>query len=127
MGADLCLACIPAAKITSEREARLHDIIDELKDNEIDHERFEWIGLGSSSEIRESLHKHVEQISDVESCRDTVTFQIDDMPYPMTFSGGMSWGDSPTETYDLLCVISECVRLWDQLKEWAKQDSTEDS
>jgi hypothetical protein len=45
------------------------------------------------------------------------------MPYAAHFTGGMSWGDTPTDSSDRFALFEACAALYDQLREWAIEDA----
>lgn len=42
--------------------------------------------------------------------------------YPVYISGGVTWGDDPTDSYTIMRWINQCDALYDQMVIWARAD-----
>ena len=40
----------------------------------------------------------------------------------MTYTGGMSWGDTPTEAYDVLCKAGHLESVYDLAMKFSAED-----
>lgn len=121
MGADLLLAYLPAAKITRKRRRILHTLIDSLSDRRIESE--EPISLADDRDVRQMLHEHVDLLPDIAGkYRDALELHLPHMPYPAMFTGGHSWGDSPSEFFDPFCCLGSLPTIYRQLRTWAVAD-----
>lgn len=110
MGADFCFAIIPVCKVTPEREAKLKLLVEDLFK---DHDEDEF------GHTKEDVLSAVDSYADSFDChREVGTMTIRGAAYYIT--GGMTWGDSPTEAYDELSVLDE---LFEQLEEWSLEDN----
>jgi hypothetical protein len=56
------------------------------------------------ADLRSRVHAAIDQIPDLDQAR-AVNFDHDGVRY-WANSGGMSWGDSPTEEFDTLCLLN---------------------
>ena len=111
MGADFLLTVVPVCELTPERIAALKAKLDEaFKDEEEDD-------YGNTKEsIADSLDEYIN--CDFGSSREVGTLGIRGVTYLVT--GGMSWGDEPTEAYGHLCRLD---MFYDQLEAWALEDN----
>ena len=102
MGADFTLATFPYFDMTDDRRERFSELIMNLPASETD-EFLEWHGLDDE----DSFHP-ADLLEDIETAcsvcsRETstiTTYNDKGEKYELNVTGGMSWGDSPTEAYD---------------------------
>jgi hypothetical protein len=122
MGADFLYAIAPAAILTARRQKELKNIIAkcELKDFE-DHS-FDDRDL---AKCREQMLDDVDELVDFNGRRDAGTLGLHEMPYLCHISGGMSWGDSPTDAFSILARVGACAPVWRALEGWARKDKEE--
>jgi hypothetical protein len=73
--------------------------------------------------VREELHTHVDLLEGIHRRRDVAVLHLDRMPYPLAFTGGMSWGDDPTEMFDTFAVLDSLEAVFNQLEQWAQEDA----
>ena len=103
MGADFTFATFPYFDMTHDRRAQFAELIMNLPASETD-EFQEWFGLED-----EDAYNLEELMQDIESacsvvCRETstiTTYNDKGERYELNITGGMSWGDSPTDAYDV--------------------------
>lgn len=101
MGADFTLATFPYFDMTDDRRERFRELIMNLPAKETD-EFQEWYGLDDEDYSLEQL------LQDIESSCSTVnretatitTYSKKGERYELNVTGGMTWGDSPTDAYD---------------------------
>ena len=136
MGADICMAFLAAPRdlnLSDNREAALNCL------NQIEEEYKKALGDAEdeSEEAEERLDKWYEEHGEdvlgvelheltrhsVENALDNVRFAIDCLTessgrdvgwlefgeYRLWYTGGMSWGDIPTTSYDWFHAIDGCV------------------
>jgi hypothetical protein len=121
MGADLLLAYLPAATITKKRRRILHRLVNRLTEAEVNDE--ELVSLSDDENVRNMLHAHIDLIpAKAWEYRDAVTIHLPHMPYPLMFTGGASWGDSPCEMFDPFCTLGMLPSILGQLRQWALED-----
>lgn len=102
MGADFTLATFPYFDMTEDRRERFRELIVNLPASETD-EFQEWYGLDD-----EESYNLEELLEDIESSCSTVnrettvitTYNDKGERYELNVTGGMSWGDPPTDVYD---------------------------
>ena len=121
MGANLLLAYIPAAKITKQRRRVLHRLVDNLSHADVTCE--EIVLVAGEGDVRQMLHGHVELLpANPWEHRHVVEMALPHMPYPLSFTGGSSWGDSPGELFDPFCCLGYLPSIYRQLRNWAVED-----
>ena len=121
MGANLLLAYIPAAKITKQRRRVLHRLVDKLSDADVHCEEIVLVSV--ERDARQMLHEHVDLLpAQPWEHRDVVEMALPHMPYPLMFTGGPSWGDSPGELFDPFCCLGYLQPIYRQLRDWAVDD-----
>jgi hypothetical protein len=123
MGADMCLAGIPVMDITEERLEELRKIVAALPAQELpDYDAFE----GQEEDIawlRDQLRAAVDFLPKATRSREVCTLGVDDLtPYEYWFSGGLSWGDEPTDAYGHFRRLTLAEPIWRKLVEWAKSE-----
>ena len=122
MGAELALAYIPLAKISQERLDELLRLVDSLEEDDIG----ECTSCECIEEWREEVRQAVLHLPQAEDCwREVWHLHCPDLPYALLFSGGLSWGDDPTESFAHFQRIMDCEQIWDRLVAWAKADAVE--
>ncbi|HEY3965152.1 MAG TPA: hypothetical protein VGM05_11425 [Planctomycetaceae bacterium] len=121
MGANLLLAYLPAAKITKQRRRVLHRLVTELRDQDANCE--EITSLADDHDTRQMLHEHVNLLpANPWEHRDMAEMALPHMPYPLVFTGGVSWGDSPGELFEPFCCLGVLPTIYRQLRIWALDD-----
>jgi len=126
MGADFMFAVSPRCELTDERKRRIKDVIRAIPDKELLEVVDEYypLGLGDEAtpeEIRVTLYRAVLENAEVET-RDTSYIRLDGMDWTANITGGMSWGDSPTEAFDDLAGISSFDPVYELMKEFSRED-----
>ena len=107
MGADFTLATFPYFDMTDDRRERFRELIVNLPASETD-EFQDWYGLDFERPAEEEDYSLEELLQDIESSCSTVsretttitTYNDKGEKYELNVTGGMSWGDYPTEVYD---------------------------
>jgi len=102
MGADFTLATFPYFEMTEDRRERFRELIVNLPASETD-EFQEWYGLDEEDYSLEQLLEDIEaSCSTVNRETTTITTYNDKGErYELNVTGGMTWGDSPTDAYDV--------------------------
>ena len=101
MGADFTLATFPYFDMTDDRRERFRELIVNLPASETD-EFQEWYGLDEEDYSLEQLLQDIESSCSVVGRETTTITSYNDKGerYELNVTGGMSWGDSPTDAYD---------------------------
>ena len=123
MGAYMCAAGVPDARIDKARKAILLRIIADLPDDFFDPD--EWPGpdeRNSAADCRADLEDAVEFLVVARQSREVTPFILTVGGHNLLVTGGMSSGDSPTDAYDWFNLIWHCKQLYQQLEKWAIED-----
>ena len=102
MGADFTLATFPYFDMTDDRRERFTELLNNLSPEQTD-EFQEWYGFDEE----DSFHP-ADLLEDIETACSTcsretsilTTYNDKGEKHELNVTGGMSWGDSPTEAYD---------------------------
>ena len=54
--------------------------------------------------------------------RDTSYIRLEGMDWTANITGGMSWGDSPTDAFDSMSAISDFDPVYELMKEFSRED-----
>jgi len=101
MGADFTLATFPYFDMTDDRRERFRELIVNLPTSETD-EFQDWYGLDDEDYSLEELLQDIESSCSVVGRETTTitTYNEKGEKHELNVTGGMSWGDSPTDVYD---------------------------
>ena len=102
MGADFTLATFPYFDMTDDRRERFRELIVNLPASETD-EFQDCFGLDGDEDCSlEDLLDNIETACSVCSRETTTITTYNDKGerYELNVTGGMSWGDPPTDAYD---------------------------
>ena len=129
MGADLLLCWTPFCGDTPERREEFKRSLRKLSDAELVDEckdTLDWLIEDSESDteaaeaIRDTMLQAFREYGENREC---CSISFPGMDYEMLITGGMSWGDRPTESFReveiLGAVPADTYRL---LEKWAKED-----
>jgi hypothetical protein len=129
MGADLLLLALPKAKLTPQRKKELDAVIDKLTLEDdavtffIDQENLaEPEEDDLLAQVKGRVRAAVDAYEKFDDLRD-VTFVSLAPNMHHYICGGISWGDSPTESFDSFRTLGTFSAVWDLLEKWAKADS----
>lgn len=134
MGGDFISASMPLFELTPQRKESLawvlarypdRDMREWVEDYGVDVPGWDDDGLPSknASYARDFLLRAVEEALARKDYRDTSCIWCDGSePYRALITGGMSWGDSPTESYDYFWTVQSFYLLWDKCRKYAMQD-----
>ena len=116
MGADFIFDTLPACKITKAREKVLKKILDDTPDEDFGDDMFDdmdkWL---------EAVAYELEAYPTMQCYgREVGVFFTDKCDYFIT--GGMSWGDAPTEAYHSFARINSHCGIITQLDKWGTED-----
>lgn len=127
MGADFIYSTLPAFKITHERLEKLQALLEAATKADLDDggrfldgdeglERAKSEGWLALEWLEEIGRRHNREVS---------SLYIAGKPYTVWLTGGLSWGETPTEAMDHMDVLGQWTPLWDQIKAWALEDGPE--
>ena len=103
MGADFTFATFPYFDMTEDRRQQFADLVENLP-QEVTDEYMEWFGLDE-----EECVGLEDFLDDIEAACSTVdretstitTYNEKGEKYELNVTGGMTWGDSPTDAFDV--------------------------
>ncbi len=126
MGADFMFAASPRCELTRERKRRVKETIRAISDEKLLEVVDDYWPLGLDDEstpakIRVELYKAVLENAEIEN-RETGWVQLDGMDWIANITGGMSWGDSPTESFDSMSAIACFDPVYELMKEFSRED-----
>lgn len=125
MGADFLYAVLPFCYMTEDREKELKGVVDALGQPAL--EELADIFLGGTDDehdhedMRQILHRYVKEYGELAELRTTAVFQLEGS-IPVLLSGGMSWGDAPTEAFSIMSCLETVEEVWSLLWKWSKED-----
>ena len=129
MGADFLYQLIPAAIRTDERQSGLETLVRQLSDGDLvafDEECFcgdyNPDDPDSRSRLIELLLGDVREYWEIDGRRDTALLHLSTDQPTYFITGGMSWGDAPTDTFELMGRLLYIPGLFEMLKAWAEED-----
>jgi len=120
MGAEFILYALPACEMTAQRADILKQQLAAMPDEDLAEIACEY---GDTDDARMRVRQAIDFLPVAGGQRDVADFYLGGMPYPLLVSGGLSWGDFPTDAACEFSLISGCSQLYAQLAEWARQDT----
>lgn len=128
MGADFLYQLIPAVKCSTERQKSLEAFVRQLSGEDL-AAFAEECGGGYDPDDSNCRGKLIEQfLGDVQKYwkmderRDASILCLSSNQPSYFISGGLSWGDGPTATFDLMERLLYIPGLVERLKAWAEED-----
>jgi len=118
MGADFIYNTAPACELNEDRRKVLATIIDGLTADDLPDYADDGDDLAA---WKRRLTDALDALDD--GRRDVSLLDVRHLDYPLFLTGGTSWGDEPTEAEHDFSDIDECPQLYNQLAEWAKEDT----
>lgn len=142
MSADFSFITVPLiAHLSEDRAESLRQAIELLTDAQciaIDEytrcELYEWVTTADKPENTAELQEGIRQLRDdifaavAEVCveknhtAEAGMLYRDGMLYPLAITGGMSWGDAPTEIFNQFALIDQIDCVVELLTTWARED-----
>ena len=124
MGADLLLFYLPHANTRKKgRRAEFLELVNHLPDDDLkDVPVFTDVPTVGG---RQTLIGCFDELKDLADARDVAVIRpYRNMP-PLMITGGMSWGDLPTESSRVLSVLVGVPGLYAVFERWAVEDERE--
>jgi hypothetical protein len=142
MGADILLYALPHCELTDERRDKITKAVEAVSDKDVldyneDYLHMELPDLGDmdmaygeGAELEamatlvraDILDACFEVLEHVDNPRDMASISFPGLGYRVLMTGGMSWGDNPTESSNYLDKLSNFDPLWDLLQKFAEED-----
>lgn len=119
MGADFLLYSVPYPRLNEERILKLRKLVAETPIETLyDHDGLDY---DTEEEARADLDLAVTELIELDGLRDVSTWRPEGS-YRYLITGGLSWGDHPTESAATIDKISQCLPVDDQLRAWAIEE-----
>jgi len=121
MGADFLYATLPSCDITPERQAQLREIVDALTPETLP----DFMPFPDDIDIEElktALFANIALLPDMGNFSDVSTVEVEDVPCQQYISGGMTWGDSPTASYDCMDELRAFPAIVALMEKWSLED-----
>jgi len=117
MSSEFIYATIPACELTEDRVAKLLQLADEIPfpEGTSNEEIADWREIAKTTidELVELINGPLTEYSE---------FRTDEMDYALLITGGMSWGESPTNCCEQFTQLDNFPTITNQMLEWAKAD-----
>tara|TARA_R110000824_G_scaffold140233_1_gene305964 strand:+ start:1198 stop:1593 length:396 start_codon:yes stop_codon:yes gene_type:complete len=125
MGMNFLMAKFPRFTLHEDRRVALRDIIDTLSEDELGEYRDMWLPESESyTDVKEDFLLAICEASQMcnQHTAECVQHNSDGERYHAIFAGGMSWGDPPSESYDVLDRASASHELYTKCLGFAVED-----
>lgn len=125
MGADFMFAVSPQPSLEDDnRKKAVKELLqqisyEDLLDVEENYGGFD--DTSSAEAMRKELYGTIEKVCDLDS-RESSCIQLDGMDWMGVITGGMSWGDVPTDCFETIATIGRFEPVWDLLRHFAQED-----
>ncbi|MCE9553861.1 MAG: hypothetical protein K8T91_10875 [Planctomycetes bacterium] len=121
MGANFLLYSLPWTELDAARQKELHDAVDKLTDDQLQ-------GVADAvclqvPTARAAIHAAACDYVKLNNRRDTTSCPPDTDSYWRIYTGGLSWGEPPTECCQTFEIIGACDPLFGLIERWAREDS----
>lgn len=128
MGQEFLMTTFPSFEMTKERRAELLDTV--LTETIGNLEEFrEW--FYGDDDDRDRMDVARELVEDIEDCcsrmytremAQMITYDPNGKGFWLNITGGCSYGDPPTEMFDVMSRANHFGSVWDKCEEYAKED-----
>jgi hypothetical protein len=123
MGAELILAALPAARLTPARRRRLHTLVDRLPERSLRRLSLEDLAV-AANDRRQALHELIDQLpTHPLGTRGVTVLQFTLRALPRMVTGGISYGDDPTDLVPVFTAVAQVPALVRQLAAWTRHDT----
>ena len=125
MGADFCMAKFPRFAFNDNRKEQFRQALQSITEDDREHLRdCYYFDDESDSSVIEDMLEVIEEASDLVT-RETgewSEYDEDGNTVWLTYSGGMSWGDNPTEAYSVLDKTSHLESVYNLAMKFSAED-----
>ena len=126
MGADFMYALAPVWKATDERKAKLKEVIGAISDESLKEydDSYCFFNTEDMEEARGILYSACLEVADQydSTNRETSWLKLEGMSWRAVITGGMSWGDHPTESFESIAMVGTVEEVFELLKQWSMED-----
>lgn len=114
----------PQPVLTDERKAAVKELIQTIPDSEL-QEIDEIYGAveepRSADELRAELFQSIVSCCELDG-GDSATLQMPGMDWKAVITGGMSYGDSPSDSFEIVAMASRFPCIENLLMQFARED-----
>jgi len=125
MGADFMFAVAPQCNLTQERKTKVKELLRSLPDEYFTEIEDTYCVFGddelTGAELRTMFYETVLEVNEI-STRETSSIRLPGMDWEGVITGGMSWGENPSECYGEIAAISNFDELFDLLIQFSRED-----
>ena len=119
MGADLVLSFLPYANTRKKGRRREFVLLVKRLSEDVLKDLY---GEAKTEKARKKLTGYFDRIEELKDLRDTgIITPYDDKP-PLLITGGLSWGDYPTESSEPISSLVEVPGVYEMFARWAVED-----
>jgi hypothetical protein len=126
MGADFMYAVAPIWKATDERKAKLKQVIADISDEAIQDYENTWYVFNTedNNEARKMIFDACMACEESNfQTRETGDMKLAEMNWRAVITGGMSWGDNPTDAFGSISMVGTIEEVYSLLKQWSIEDN----
>lgn len=125
MGADFMYAVAPIWQATDERKAKLKEVIAAITDEAIAEYENDYCFF-NTEDVIEARGMIFEACMACEASsfetRETADMKLEGMDWRAVITGGMSWGDNPTDAFGSIAMVGTIEEVFYLLKQWSVED-----
>ena len=125
MGADFCMAKFPRFAFNAERKGQFRETLKSMTEDDREYLRdCYYFEDESDSSIIEDMLEVIEEASDLMTRETGEWSEYDENGNTvwLTYSGGMSWGDNPTEAFSVLDKASHLESVYNLAMKFSAED-----
>ena len=124
MGADLTLSFLPCANTRKKgRRRKFVSLVKRLSEEDL--KDTSALGDAKIEKARRMLIGYFDRLEELKGLRDTgIITPYTDKP-PLLITGGLSWGDYPTESSEPISSLAEVPGVYELFEKWAIEDRKE--
>jgi hypothetical protein len=126
VGVNYIFVSLPMVPDTPEVRQELNQVIDRLDLANLPEETLWELGLEVDEElpdadqVRTAVRELVQEYFNQQASREVTVENIEGVAYLTT--GGLSWGDAPTEAFNVFSAVLTVAPLYDRMQEIASRD-----
>jgi hypothetical protein len=127
MGADFMWAAAPSCKLTDDRRLQLESCVQQIDEAQL-KEVAEMTCAFQDEDVlacRQELYSIAVRVAELDN-RETSILCLPGVDYTVVLTGGMSWGDTPTDCYEDISLIGWFDDLWNLLEQFSREDLAEE-
>jgi hypothetical protein len=114
MGADFILSWMPdITPVSPERLEALKAVAATLKPEDF------YDPPDDLADARAAVLDALEWLGWADHDRGVCHFTYPGLPHCLLMTGGMSWGDAPTEAMEFMDTLCGCAPIWSRIEAWA--------